>query len=154
MATIKPNLGDSVRLSLVLGQQFVSDSVSDPAVSGPDELFRSGGKLMFFGSEATGLSAYARVRNGWGDVVKGRLGAYSLYERGTYEQDDVWLVMADVQVNPLYATHIGAHLWTLRDRSGGATRASSASGRPPPWPSSKAPPASTCAPRARPSPPW
>lgn len=119
MATIKPNLGDQLRLSLVLGQQFVSDSVSDPAVSGPDELFRSGGKLMFFGSEATGVSAYARVRNGWGDVVKGRLGAYSLYERGTYEQDDVWLVMADVQVNPLYATHIGAHFWTLRDRSGG-----------------------------------
>ncbi|MCK6521065.1 hypothetical protein L6R49_06430 [Myxococcota bacterium] len=119
MATIKPNLGDQLRLSLVLGQQFVSDSVNDPAVSGPDELFRSGGKLMFFGSEATGVSAYARLRNGWGDVVKGRLGAYTLYERGTYEQDDVWLVMADVQVNPLFATHFGAHLWTLRDRSGG-----------------------------------
>lgn len=118
-ATLRPALPAGHELSLVLGLQFVSDGVYDPTRAGPDELFRSGGRLMFFGSEAAGLTAYGRWKGGWGDRLRYRLGAYTLYERGFAVRDDVGLLMADLQVNPLYATNLGLHAWTLRDRSGG-----------------------------------
>ncbi|MFZ5480046.1 MAG: hypothetical protein ACOZNI_24995 [Myxococcota bacterium] len=102
-------------LTVVAGLQFVSDGVHDPGAARLDDLFRGGGRLMFFGSEAAGVTAfYAR------DVVKARLGLYTLYELSLVEDDDVALMMADVQVSPAHAWRVGAHGWWLRDRAGGA----------------------------------
>lgn len=117
--TLRPDLGAQHSLSVVLGQQFLADGALDPTRAAPDDLFRSGGRLMFWGSEATGVSVYGRHKGGWSDRVRYRLGAYTLYERGFAVADDVWLLMADAQLNPLYATQVGLHAWTLRDRSGG-----------------------------------
>lgn len=115
-----PRLGGGHALSLVAGLQFVADGVYDPARATLDDLSRAGGGMRFFGSEAAGLTAYGRYRTGWGDRARWRLGGYTLYEKGNSLPDDVTLWMADAQIQPAYAARVGAHLWYLKDRTGGA----------------------------------
>ncbi|MFN7143917.1 MAG: hypothetical protein ACK4YP_09090 [Myxococcota bacterium] len=98
------------------GLQFVADGSADPTKSRPDDLFRSGGRLLFFGSEAAGLSAFGEA----GDHVRYRLGAYTLAELGVASPDDVTLYMADAAWSPAYAHRLGVHAWMLRDRAGGS----------------------------------
>lgn len=117
--TVAPDLGDRHALRVHAGLQFLGDSVNDPTASRPDELLRSGGRLMFFGSEAAGVAAYGRLKTGWGDRARYRLGAFTLWERGSADADDVWIAVADAELRPAYATTIGVHAWFLRDRSGG-----------------------------------
>jgi hypothetical protein len=118
-ATLRPTLGTGHDLAIVLGQQFLADSVYEPARARPDDLFRTGGGLRFFGSEAAGLSVFGTVADTWGERLRYRVGAYSLYEQGVSEDDDVTLFVSDVQVIPEYGFRVGAHAWHLRDRSGG-----------------------------------
>ncbi len=115
-----PDLGAKHDMHVVLGLQFVGDSVSDPTASTPDGLIRSGGRTQFFGSEAAGVTVYGRLHDAWGDRLRYKLGTYTLVEQSLSLPDDVWLSMADVEVQPLYATKIGAHAWYLQDRSGGS----------------------------------
>jgi len=114
-----PDLGANHAMHVVLGLQFVGDSVNDPTATTPDGLLRSGGRTQFFGSEAAGLTVYGRLHDGWGDRVRYKLGTYTLIEQSLTLPDDVWLSMADVQVHPAYATTVGLHAWYLQDRSGG-----------------------------------
>lgn len=102
--------------STVVGLQFVGDGVADPENTKLDELTRSGGKLMFFGTEAAGISVYGKAfdtRASW------RVGMYTLAEQALAEPDDVTLWMGDGQQRLGYATTLGAHFWYLRDRGGG-----------------------------------
>lgn len=108
---------------VVAGLQLLTDSVNDPTGATPDALFRSGGKLMFFGSEASGLAAYGRLRTDWGDRAKWRLGTFTLYEQGLSLPDDVWLLVSDVEVRPTWTTTAGLHAWYLQDRAGGTAGA-------------------------------
>ena len=117
--TIKPTMPAGHKLSLVAGLQFVADSTTEPASARPDDLFRTGGKLMFWGSEAAGLSAFGRYKNQDWEWLRYRLGAYTLYEDGASLPDDIALIMADFSVHPTYATWAGLHGWVVRDRSGG-----------------------------------
>lgn len=105
---------------VVLGLQFVADSVADPTASTPDGLLRSGARMSIFGSEAAGATIYGRYTDAWGTRLRYRLGTYTLIEQGRSLPDDVWLSMADVEVRPLAATSLGGHLWFLQDRSGAA----------------------------------
>ncbi len=114
-----PDLGGRHALHIVAGLQFVGDSVNDPTATTPDGLQRSGGRMMFFASEAAGVAAFGRLHDAWGDRVRYRVGTYTLLEQALALPDDVWLTMADVQVHPAYATSIGLHAWYLQDRSGG-----------------------------------
>ncbi|MEZ4318662.1 MAG: hypothetical protein R3F61_14205 [Myxococcota bacterium] len=107
------------KIHLVVGLQFVADSASDPTATTPDGLFRSGGRLMFFGSEAAGISAFGSVRTGFGERLRYRLGSYTLYELGLGTPDDAWLNMADVAYVPGRGLEVGAHVWLLRDNTGG-----------------------------------
>jgi hypothetical protein len=100
---------------LVGGLQFVSDGSADPSKSRPDDLFRSGGRLMFFGSEAAGLSAYGKI----GEPIRYKLGAYTLSELGLALPDDITLFMADGAWSPDYGHRLGAHAWYVRDRGEG-----------------------------------
>lgn len=107
-------------LDLVAGLQFVGDSAVDPARATPDDLFRTGAGLRFFGSEMAGLTAYGRLRNTQGEVLRGKLGTYTLVENGTGIVDDVSLTMLDLDVVPTWAARLGLHAWALRDRAGGS----------------------------------
>lgn len=100
---------------LVIGLQFVGDGVYDPDTAKLDDLTRSGGHLLFFGTEAAGVTLYG-VQN---SVLRYRAGAYTLYEQGLANADDITLWMADAEWRPAYAVRVGAHAWYLRDRAGG-----------------------------------
>lgn len=102
--------------STVIGLQFVGDGVADPENAKLDDLARAGGKLMFFGTEAAGVSVYGKALS---QHASFRLGGYTLAEQALAEPDDVTLWMGDGQLRPAYATTVGLHLWYLRDRAGG-----------------------------------
>ncbi len=108
--------GKGTSADLVAGLQFVGDGVYDPDTAKLDDLTRSGGHLLFFGTEAAGLTLYGVQNN----VLRYRAGAYTLYEQGLATADDITLWMADAEWRPAYAVRIGAHAWYLRDRAGGA----------------------------------
>jgi hypothetical protein len=103
----------------IVGLQFVGDSVSDPTTSTPDDLLRSGSRLMFFGSEAAGVAVYGRLHDAGGDVLRWRLGTFALVEQGLSSPDDAWLNVADVEVDPAYGVRAGLHAWYLQDRTEG-----------------------------------
>ncbi len=109
-----------VQWHLVAGLQLLTDGAVDPSGARPDGLFRSGGKLMFWGTEAAGIAAYGRwTDQGWGDRLVWRLGSFTLYEQGLATADDVWLTVADAQLRPSWTTSLGLHAWYLQDRAGG-----------------------------------
>jgi len=111
-------LGPKTRL--VAGLQFVGDGATDPQASKLDDLTRGGGRLLFWGGDATGLSAYGK---GWFEQLDWKLGGYTLYESAFAAPDDVTLWMADTRWRPAYATTVGLHGWYLRDRSEGTAGA-------------------------------
>ncbi|MCB9689429.1 MAG: hypothetical protein H6738_03630 [Alphaproteobacteria bacterium] len=104
---------------VIVGLQFLSDSVADPTRSTPDQLMRSGGRMAFFASEAAGVAVYGKIADDWGTRVRYRAGLFTLAENGLSLSDDVLLAVADVEGRPAQATAVGAHLWYLQDRSGG-----------------------------------
>lgn len=108
------------RHRFVLGLQFVGDGVADPSRARPDDLFRSGGRLMVFGTEMAGLTWFGQVDRPGGEILRARAGFYTLYELAFTDPDDVTLMVADVQLAPAYAWRVGAHAWYLRDRAEGA----------------------------------
>lgn len=118
-ATFQPLVGPRHRLTTVLGLQFVADGVHDPAGARPDDLFRQGGGLRFWGSEAAGLTAFGTLADASGVRGRYRVGAYTLVENASAVRDDVTLVMADVAWHADHRTTAGLHAWHLRDRSGG-----------------------------------
>jgi hypothetical protein len=117
--SIDHEVGQAHRLWAVIGQQFVADGAYDPARARPDDLFRTGGGLKFFGSEAAGVTVYGQHAGPSGDLLHWRTGAYKLWEQGASAFDDVTLLMADAQVSPAHNVSLGLHAWQLRDRSGG-----------------------------------
>lgn len=114
-ARVEPLRGHTV----VVGLQFVGDGVNDPGRSRLDDLLRSGGRLMFFGSEAAGVAAYGKVGPAHTELLRYRLGGFTLYEQAFAAGDDVSLAVADLQLAPAHATRVGVHAWFLRDRAGG-----------------------------------
>lgn len=106
-------------LTLRLGQQFLSDGVYDPTVSRPDDLFRTGAGLRFWGSEAAGLTAFGTVSDAHGVRLRYRLGAFTLWELGSGQPDDTTFFVADAQWHPTWDTRLGVHAWYLNDDSGG-----------------------------------
>lgn len=122
-ANLYPKLGTGHDLHLSVGLQFVGDSVSDPTTATPDELFRSGGRLMFWGSEAAGIAAYGHLHDAWGTRLRYRVGAFTLIEQGLGAPDDAWLAVADASVRLAQATDLGVHAWYVQDRTGGSAGA-------------------------------
>ena len=118
-AAFSPRIGPDASVEIVTGLQLVTDGAHNPTGASPDALFRSGGRLMVVGTEAAGVTAYGKVFDSFGERLRWRLGAYTLYEVAFTEPDDVWLVAADLDVEVGWRTHVGVHSWTLLDRSGG-----------------------------------
>lgn len=99
----------------VVGLQFVGDGAADPDKARLDDLTRSGGRLLFWGTELAGVSVYGRLPQ----ALEWRAGGYTLYEQGLADPDDITLWMGDARWAPSYAVRVGAHAWYLRDRAGG-----------------------------------
>jgi len=106
--------------TLVVGLQFVGDGVNDPSRSRLDDLVRSGGRLVFWGTEAAGVALYGKIGSPAAETLRYRVGGFTLYEQAFAAGDDVSLAVADLQLAPAHATRVGLHGWFLRDRAGGS----------------------------------
>ena len=100
-------------LTLVVGLQPLADSAFNPTQADPFDLLLGGGRLMFWGTDAAGVSLFGRR----GDHVA-RLSLFHLNINDASEDDDTLLWMADAQLQLTGELTAGLHAWLLRDRSG------------------------------------
>jgi hypothetical protein len=116
---------DPDELAIVLGTQPAYDNVVDPSRTGLNDIVRSGYKLAFLGSDATGLSIYG---SRWGGRAK-----LSILPLGWAQPDNatkgdprisfIWLTTADAQYELQPGTWMGLSFWYLRDDTKGAAYA-------------------------------
>lgn len=109
------------KLSLVLGTQSVYDSVYDPAVTSLFELVKTGYKLSFLGSDATGITAYSR----YGGLWKASFLPLASGQPDKAADNDprlsyIWLGTLDYAYALAPGTVVGASLWYLRDDTKGS----------------------------------
>lgn len=108
------------QLTLLIGTQPVYDSVYDPTRSPLNDIIRTGYKLAFLGSDATGLSLFSSYKG------TARL---SLLPLGSFQSDKataddprlkfVWTALADYSYPVAPGTNVGLSLWHLRDDTKG-----------------------------------
>ncbi|RYZ42824.1 MAG: hypothetical protein EOO72_07155, partial [Myxococcaceae bacterium] len=108
------------RLTLLIGTQPVYDSIFDPTRSPLNDIVRTGYKLAFIGSDATGLSLYSNYKG---------LSKLSLLPLGSAQADKatrddprlkfVYLLTADYAYPVQPGTNIGLSAWYLRDDTKG-----------------------------------
>ena len=111
---------DPSQLAILIGTQSVYDSVHDPTRSGLNDLIRTGYKLAFLGSDATGLSIFSGYKG---------LARLSLIPLGSFQADVatngdprlkfVWTALADYTYPVRPGTNVGLSLWYLRDDTKG-----------------------------------
>ena len=100
-------------LTLVVGLQPLADSAFNPTQADPYDLLLGGGRLMFWGTDASGVSLFGR----FGDHA-GRVSLFHLNINDASEDDDTLLWMADAQLQLTGQLTAGLHAWLLKDRSG------------------------------------
>ncbi|SEU22445.1 hypothetical protein SAMN05443639_110133 [Stigmatella erecta] len=111
---------DPSKLTLLIGAQPVYDSYQDPTRSSLSEIIRTGYKLTFLGSDATGLSLFSSY--------KGHA-KLSLLPLGTAQADKaleddprlkyIWLLTADYVYPVQPGTNVGVSAWGLKDDTKG-----------------------------------
>jgi hypothetical protein len=109
------------QLTLLIGAQPVYDAPLDPTRTPLNDIIRTGYKLTFLGSDATGLSVFSNFLKG-----QSRL---SLLPLGSAQADRallndprlkyIWLAMADHVVPVRPNTNVGVSLWYLNDATKG-----------------------------------
>ncbi|WP_224240385.1 hypothetical protein [Hyalangium gracile] len=111
---------DPTKLALIIGSQPVYDTYQDPTRTPLNDIIRTGYKLTFLGSDATGLSLYSSY--------KGHA-KLSLLPLGTAQADKVakddprlkyiWLITGDYTYPVQPGTNVGVSAWALRDDTKG-----------------------------------
>lgn len=113
------------QLTLLMGTQPVYDTVYDPTRTPLNELIRTGYKLAFLGSDATGLSVFSNALGGQSRLTLLPLGSAQAdkAERNDPRLKFVWLGMADHSYPVAPGTNVGLSLWYLRDETKGVAYA-------------------------------
>ncbi|MBF5043580.1 hypothetical protein FGE12_14380 [Aggregicoccus sp. 17bor-14] len=111
---------DPTKLTLLIGTQSVYDSYQDPTRTPLNDITRTGYKLTFLGSDATGLSVFSSYK---GHAKLSFLPLGSAQSDKAARDDPrlkyVYLISADY-VYPLAPnTNVGASFWRLRDDTKG-----------------------------------
>ncbi|MGC3999899.1 MAG: hypothetical protein QM767_21645 [Anaeromyxobacter sp.] len=111
---------DPDALTILVGTQAIYDNVLDPTRASLDEITRSGYKLAYAGSDATGVEAFTQ-RGG-----RSRLAWYPLdgAQPDKASENDpriafTWIAMLDHARELAPGTWLGASLWYLRDDTKG-----------------------------------
>jgi hypothetical protein len=102
--------------NLVIGMQRIFDSPYDPNIQALDLFQNTGYKLSFWGTQATGVSWFARPHQ----AINARLGFYQLWENQVSRDQDVFITMADIMTRPHRKLELGFSAWYLRDTAEGA----------------------------------
>jgi hypothetical protein len=111
---------DPTKLTLLVGTQPVYDTYLDPTRTPLNDIIRTGYKLTFLGSDATGLSIFSGYKG------QGKL---SILPLGTAQSDKaleddprlkyIWMLTTDY-VHPVQpGTNVGVSAWLLRDDAKG-----------------------------------
>ncbi|MGA9525882.1 MAG: hypothetical protein WBV82_30765 [Myxococcaceae bacterium] len=109
-------------LAIVIGTQSIYDSIYDPARVGLTDIIKTGYKLAYLGTDATGISAYSS----YGNLGHGKL---SFIPMGSAQPDRallndpslafVYLMTADYAYPIQPGTVLGLSLWRLQDDTKG-----------------------------------
>jgi hypothetical protein len=106
-------------LTILVGTQPVYDSPLDPTRTPLGDIIRTGYKLAYLGTDATGLSIFSsrfgRSRLSWLPLQA----VQSDLADGDPRLKFVWMAMADHQHELAPGTWLGASAWFLRDNSKG-----------------------------------
>jgi hypothetical protein len=109
------------QLTVLVGTQPVYDTYFDPTRTPLNDIIRTGYKLSFLGSDATGLSVFTNYFKGNARLTLLPLG--SAQSDKALEDDPrlkyVWLAMGDYAYPVAPGTNVGLSLWYLRDDTKG-----------------------------------
>lgn len=97
--------------NVVVGLQRIFDNARDPNVNTLDLAQTTGYKLSYWGTQGVGVSLFWRPI----PTTHVRFGAYQLWENQISQDDDVFLLMADVLTRPTPKLELGFNAWYLRD---------------------------------------
>lgn len=102
--------------NVIVGLQRLFDNVRDPNVNTLGTNQTSGNRLMYWGTQAVGVSSYMQLS----PLTDARLSYYQLYENQIQVDDDVvlWMADAETQVHPML--EVGGSAWYVRDRGAGS----------------------------------
>ncbi|MBU8900010.1 hypothetical protein KRR26_30820 [Corallococcus sp. M34] len=108
------------RLTLLIGTQPVYDSIFDPTRTPLNDIIRTGYKLAFLGSDATGLTLFSNYKG---------LSKLSLLPLGSAQSDKaakddprlkfIYLLTADYAYPVQPGTNVGLSFWFMRDDTKG-----------------------------------
>ncbi|MFP2926127.1 hypothetical protein ACLESO_13080 [Pyxidicoccus sp. 3LG] len=108
------------QLTLLVGTQPVYDSIYDPTRTPLADITRTGYKLAYIGSDATGLSVFSSYKG---------FAKLSLLPLGTAQADKatrddprlkyIWLITGDYAYPVRPGTNVGLSLWYLNDQTKG-----------------------------------
>jgi hypothetical protein len=102
--------------NLVIGLQRLFDSPRDPNVNTLQTFQTSSNRLMFWGTQATGVSSYFNLS----PVTFGRAGVFPLYENLIDKDDKVVLWMFDMETKLSGLWDLGGNFWYVWDHGSGA----------------------------------
>lgn len=108
-------------LSIVIGTQSFYDSLWDPGITSLFDIVKTGYKLSFLGTDATGIGVYSRMGGLW----KASFIPMAVAQPDKATQDDarlafIWLATADYAYELAPGTVVGLSYWRLQDDSKGA----------------------------------
>lgn len=109
------------QLTLLLGTQPVYDTPLDPTRTPLSDILRTGYKLTFLGSDATGLSVFSNYLKGQARLSLLPLGSAQA-DRATRNDPRlkyIWLTMADYVYPVQPNTNVGVSAWYLNDSTKG-----------------------------------
>ncbi len=109
------------QLSLLIGTQPVYDTIYDPTITSLFDIVRTGYKLSFIGSDATGISAYSSLGGLW----KASFLPLGVAQPRKATEDDpslafVYMLTADYAYPIQPGTVVGLSFWHLQDDTRGA----------------------------------
>lgn len=115
---------DPEELSIVLGTQAAYDSIYDPATTSLFDIVRTGYKLAFMGTDATGISVYSKLFG----LAKLSLFPFGSAQPDKASKDDARFSFAALfsaeAAYPIWpGTVVGASYWHLQDDTKGAAYA-------------------------------
>lgn len=109
------------KLAITVGTQSIYDTIYDPAITSLFDIVRTGYKLTFFGTDATGISAYSRIGGLW----KASFIPIGAGQPNKATEDDpslafAWMATADYAYQLQPGTVVGVSYWHLQDDTQGS----------------------------------